>query len=317
MNRIMRIVPRSLRCALALMAVAAASGCDDPVEPVEIEMDARQVLTILYKETGGSRWSRSDNWVTDAPLDTWFGVTTDSAGNVTGLGLPGNRLNGRIPPELGMLESLEHLDFGMYYADSNSLPGSIPPELGNLQNLEYLNLTLSGVKGSIPSELGNLRNLKVLRLALNRLTGSLPPELGNLQNLEELILYSNRLTGSIPSELGNLRHLVRMFLGSNELTGPIPPEFGNLENIESLSLADLRLVTGSIPSELGSLRNLDFLNLEDNASMSGRLPLELIGVPLRAFRWNGTDLCAPLDDAFQEWLASIRHHQGGRSCPSG
>ena len=313
MNRTMRIVPRSLQCALAL--TAAASGCDDPVEPVE--MDARQVLTTLYKETGGSRWSRSDKWATDAPLDTWFGVTTDSGGNVTGLRLPGNFLNGRIPPELGMLESLEHLDFGTYYANSNRLTGSIPPELGNLRNLEYLNLTASGVTGSLPPELGSLRNLKVLRLALNRLTGSLPPELGNLQNLEELILYSNRLTGSIPSELGNLRHLVRMFLGSNELTGPIPPEFGNLQNIETLSLADLRLLTGSIPPELGRLRDLDFLNLEDNASMSGRLPLELIGVPLEAFRWNGTDMCAPRDDAFREWLASIRHHQGGRNCPSG
>ncbi|MDE2764700.1 MAG: hypothetical protein OXQ94_15280 [Gemmatimonadota bacterium] len=313
MNRIMRIVPRSLHGLLALMAVAAASGCDDPVEPVE--MDARQVLTTLYKETRGSRWTSSDNWVTDAPLDTWFGVTTDSGGNVTGLRLPGNFLNGPIPPELGMLESLEHLDFGTYYAYSNSLTGSIPPELGNLRNLEYLNLTLSGVTGSLPPELGSLRNLKVLRLALNRLTGSLPPELGNLQNLEELILYSNGLTGSIPSELGNLRHLVRMFLGSNELTGPIPPEFGNLQNIESLSIAGARLLTGSIPPELGSLQNLDFLNLEDNASMSGRLPLELIGVPLEVFRWNGTDMCAPRDDAFREWLASIRYHQGGRNCP--
>jgi len=303
------------RSALAFISVFAATGCDDPVEPVE--MDARQVLTTLYEETGGSRWSRSDNWVTDAPLDTWFGVATDSIGNVTELRLPGNRLNGRIPPELGMLESLKFLDFGMYYANSNSLTGSIPPELGNLENLEYVNLTLSGVKGSIPPELGNLRNLKVLRLALNRLTGSLPPELGNLQNLEELILYSNGLTGSIPSELGNLRHLVDIFLGSNELAGPIPPEFGNLQNIESLSLSNLRLLTGSIPPELGSLRNLDFLNLEDNASMHGRLPLELIGVPLRAFLWNGTDLCAPLDDAFQEWLASISHHGGGRNCPSG
>jgi len=201
------------------MAVVAASGCDDPVEPVE--MDARQVLTTLYKETGGSRWSRSDNWATGAPLDTWFGVTTDSGGNVTGLRLPGNFLNGRIPPELGMLESLEHLDFGTYYANSN------------------------------------------------------------------------------------------------RLTGSIPPEFGNLQNIESLSLAGARLVTGSIPPELGSLRNLDFLNLEDNASMSGRLPRELIGVPLEAFRWNGTDMCAPRDDAFREWLASIRHHQGGRNCSSG
>lgn len=297
---IMRVLSRRVQRGLALVAVAVASGCDGPAEPVEL--DGRQVLTTLFNETRGSRWSNSDNWATDAPLDTWFGVTTDSEGNVT---------------ELRLLESLEHLNLGMYYAHSNVLTGSIPPELGNLRNLESLDLEFSGLTGSIPPELGKLRNLKRLWLNGNRLTGSIPPQFGNLQDLEELILSLNRLTGSIPPELGNLQHLVRLFLGYNELTGPIPPEFGNLQNIESLSLAPLRLLTGSIPPELGGLQNLDFLNLQDNTAMSGRLPLELIGVPIRAFLWDGTDLCAPPDDAFQEWLASIRHHEGGRRCSSG
>ena len=71
-----------------------------------------------------------------------------------------------------------------------------------------------------------------------------------------------------------------------------------------------------MPPELGSLRNLDFVNLRDNTAMSGRLPLELIGVPLSAFLWDGTHLCAPLDGEFQEWLASIRHLEAGANCSS-
>jgi len=342
-----RCTPGSIRGVLA--AVALFSGCDGPTEPGEL--NARRVLTVLYRELDGPNWDNNDKWLTRAPVSKWYGVEVDAGGNVIALHLQRNGLAGELPRELGSLRTLEvlrldakepvittgpttddtddkrvltgsippelgNLRFLRYLSlTRNGLVGTIPPELGNLRNLEYLNLTLSGVTGSLPPELGSLRNLKVLRLALNRLTGSLPPELGNLQNLEELILYSNGLTGSIPSELGNLRHLVRMFLGSNELTGPIPPEFGNLQNIESLSIAGARLLTGSIPPELGSLQNLDFLNLEDNASMSGRLPLELIGVPLEVFRWNGTDMCAPRDDAFREWLASIRYHQGGRNCP--
>ena len=45
-------------------------------------------------------------------------------------------LNGPIPPELGKLTNLVHLDLCM-----NDLTGSIPPELGNLTNLQDLSLS--------------------------------------------------------------------------------------------------------------------------------------------------------------------------------
>jgi len=35
---------------------------------------------------------------------------------------------------------------------------------------------------------------------------------------------------------------------------------------------------------------------------------------LESFHWNDTDLCAPADDAFQEWLKSIEDHQGDGNC---
>ena len=138
-----------------------------------------------------------------------------------------------------------------------------------------------------------------------------PPELGNLRNLESLDLEFSGLTGSIPPELGKLRNLKRLRLSGNRLTGSIPPQFGNLQDLEELILYSNRL-TGPIPPGLGNLQHL-----QDNTAMSGRLPLELIGVPIRAFLWDGTDLCAPSDNGFQEWLASIRHHVDGRQCSSG
>lgn len=158
MSRINRIALRRLQCALVFMSVFAASGCSGPVKPVE--MNARQVLTTFYELTGGPRWHSNDNWGTDAPLDTWFGVTTDSEGNVTELRLANNYLSGRIRPELGMLESLEYLDFGSsqsHYRVLNGLIGPIPPELGNLRNLRFL-----GLRGHVWS---------------NGLTGPIPPEL--------------------------------------------------------------------------------------------------------------------------------------------
>ena len=51
--------------------------------------------------------------------------------------------------------------------------------------------------------------------------------------------------------------------------------------------------------------------------LTGPLPRDLIGLPLMSFLWNQTDLCAPTDSAFQEWLDSIEVHWSNGNCDSG
>ena len=133
------------------------------------------VLDWFYRDTGGENWDNNTNWLTDEPLDDWYGVSADTLGNVTRLRLP-----------------------------YNALTGSIPAELGDLDSLEYLHLAGNALTGSIPAELGDLESLTSLYLRHNDLTGSIPAELGDLENLTELYLNSNDLTGSIPAELGDL-----------------------------------------------------------------------------------------------------------------
>ena len=36
----------------------------------------REALVALYNSTGGANWERNDNWLSDEPLDTWYGVRT-------------------------------------------------------------------------------------------------------------------------------------------------------------------------------------------------------------------------------------------------
>ena len=90
----------------------------------------REALVAIYNATDGENWNRSDNWLSDAPLDEWEGVTTDDEGRVTKLEVNGNDLSGEIPAELGSLPSLEGLQL-----HNNQLTGAIPAELGNLTNL--------------------------------------------------------------------------------------------------------------------------------------------------------------------------------------
>jgi len=96
------------------------------------------------------------------------------------------------------------------------------------------------------------------------------------------------LTGSIPPELGNLGSVSTLGLDRNQLSGPVPPELG----------------------ALGSLRQF-YLAYTD---LSGRLPIEWTDLSLGTFHWNSTGLCAPADEEFQEWLASIGNHVGGENC---
>jgi len=165
------VIPRRASSTWPLLVAALANGCDGPVDPEPAE---RRILTVLYHELGGPGWTYSDNWLTDAPFDSWYGVATDPEGNVTGLSLGGNGLKGRIPAGLGMLTALRNLDLGGNLRDG--ITGAIPAELGNLRNLERLDLRFNQLAGSIPPELGDLHDLAYLSLAGNHLTGSIPPE---------------------------------------------------------------------------------------------------------------------------------------------
>ena len=100
-------------CALAPLLVTAllAAACEpDPpttaptptptTAPVHRQASAatdRDALTALYRATGGDSWSNNTNWLSDAPIGQWHGVSTDDNGRVTWLLLRNNQLNGEIP----------------------------------------------------------------------------------------------------------------------------------------------------------------------------------------------------------------------------
>ena len=81
----------------------------------------RTALTALYEATGGQDWKTNDGWLSDAPLGRWQRVITDENGQVTGLDLGSNRLNGEIPTGLGDLSNLKLL-----YVSDNNLTGALP-----------------------------------------------------------------------------------------------------------------------------------------------------------------------------------------------
>ena len=235
----------------------------------------REALVALYNSTAGPNWTVSTNWLSDEPIDTWHGVSTDADGRVIRLDLRENRLS-----------------------------GPIPDEITQLQNLRVVDLSNNRLTGSIPSGIGELQNLTWLGLGWNRLTGRIPPALGKLRKLRVLGLSDNQLTGSIPPDLGQLQYLVNLYLDYNDLTGPIPPELGQMRNLGLLNLGGNGL-TGSIPAELGRLQGLWYLALENNLGLTGILPNVFLNFKLSDFYFYNTSLCVPSTTAFRRWFGSI------------
>ena len=245
----------------------------------------RNTLIAFYEMTGGPDWTDRTNWLSNAPLDEWHGVTTDADGKVTRLELNENNLRGMLPVELGQLGNLAVLDLG-----DNHLSGDMPTSIGQLTLLESLNL-----EG-------------------NQLAGDLPPEIQHLGNLESLHLAGNQLSGEIPAELEHLEALEVLDLGDNTFSGPIPPEIGTLPALVHLDLSDNRL-TGPLPPEIGRLGNLTTLNVASNPELAGPLPLSLSSLHLESLHINGTQLCVPLSEAFLEWLNDIADLSEIEGCP--
>ena len=120
----------------ALFTIAILLNAITETTPT-LESD-RDVLVEFYKATDGPNWIDNTNWLSDAPIGEWYGVTADENGRVIELVLEGTLFNrhglrGKIPSELGNITSLERL-----HLNWNELSGEIPSELGNLANLQEL-----------------------------------------------------------------------------------------------------------------------------------------------------------------------------------
>jgi len=232
-------------------------------------------LEAFYQATGGEQWLNKDNWLTDEPLEQWYGVSV-ADGHVAALILDDNGLTGQLPDELGQLSHL-----GILSLANNQLSGALPAALCELPQLETLQLKINDFNGAIPSCLGDLKVLNVLSLRGNKLTGAIPETLCQLEHLEELSLAQNQLGGQIPECLGDLAQLKILYLSNNALSGQLPKSFSKLKQIRQLYVDSNKLKSPSIDKDFIQMafENTDFIQFhihynrlsEDDCSAMQRL----------------------------------------------
>jgi len=105
-------------------------------------------LVDLYNNTNGPNWVNHTNWLTGAPLSTWYGIYIFDSVHVSIVNL-----------------------------DNNNLVGTLPSSLGNLTNPAEFSFQNNRLSGSLPSSLTNLpgtRSSIILKFAHNQMSGAIP-----------------------------------------------------------------------------------------------------------------------------------------------
>lgn len=95
----------------------------------------RAALVAFYDATGGALWTNNANRLSDATICQWYVVFTEADGRVIVLSIEDSGLSGAIPPELGSLHYLAHLDLRR-----NHLTGATPAKFIDLSGLGKLEL---------------------------------------------------------------------------------------------------------------------------------------------------------------------------------
>ena len=309
----------------------------------------RDALVAVFWATDGLSWSNVTNWLSDKPLDEWYGVFTDAEGRVIELKLDDNNLTGRIPASLANLSRLRVLNL-----NENNLIGKLPADLGHLTNLQRLYLSSNNLSGEIPWLLTNLRELGVFWFQENnglcepvspvfaQWSGVISDIRGPVCLLDSTAetdrkaleaFYDaaggpgwTRSTNWKTAEPLNEWHgvktnedgrVIELKLNNNALLGTMPASLGDLTHLRQLDLSRNGL-RGMVEAKLGNLAHLERLWLSNN-SMFGQLPWSLTKLwQLSVFHFQGnSELCAPSSPAFRNWFDGIADFRGLTCGPDG
>ncbi|KAG9440346.1 hypothetical protein H6P81_020511 [Aristolochia fimbriata] len=182
--------------------------------------------------------------------------------------------------------------------------GSLPPDLGLLQHLRHLDLSGNFLNGTLPSRLFNASELRILSLANNEISGELPELVAGLAALETLNLSDNAFTGKLPGSLSGIRNLTVVSLSNNYFSGDIPT---GLRKVQVLDLSS-NLLNGSLGFNNFSGEGLKYLNLSSNRFSGEISPAFASGIPANAtvdFSFNNFtgEIPSGLTDQMEEAFA--------------
>ncbi len=282
-------------------SITATSGPVNASAPATVQSPDRATLMDLHDSAGGASWTNGENWASDEPIGSWYGVEANADARVTALRLSENGLSGQLPEDLGDLAFLTELQVN----GNEGLSGPIPFSLSalSIQQLQYGGTMLCTVRdegfqawlNAIPTRDGEFlacneerSDLMKLHEAMGGASWTDNTNWGTdapladwfgiavdstTGRVTQISLNRNNLSGTVPPEIRHFPHLRVLRLDYNQLEGEVPPEIGELTELRRMDI-DGNEFKGQIPPEIGKLVNLRVLWIGGN-QMSGPIPPEL------------------------------------------
>ncbi|XP_008775355.2 receptor-like protein EIX2 [Phoenix dactylifera] len=216
---------------------------------------------------------------------------------------------GIIPPELGNLSSLRHLDL---YSLTPALYADDVQWISSLSSLRYLNMggvNLISVTNwlLVLNMLPSITEIHLSSCQLRNLPQTLPRT--NFTTLSVLDLSDNTFNSSrIPDYLFHIRSLKHLDLRASEFRGAVSAAIGNLTSLEYLDLSYNVYFVGRMPRSLGRLCNLHTLYLSaslssDNLAEFGEVLNGCIRNGLEELALEANGFLEPLPD----WLGNLKN----------
>ena len=186
----------------------------------ETEAMVRQALIDFYNAMDGPNWTNKENWLSDKPVNEWYGVSTEN-GWVSVLRLNVNNLKGALPDCILNMGPIREIELG-----GNQITG-IPDwftSIYSLRNVSFGNMGLN----TLPESLFKLPIINTALLRYNNFSGAIPEIVTRMMDNPiisgmHINLGYNKFT-SIPDAVKNHPRFGDFwpgFLSSNPFTTPI------------------------------------------------------------------------------------------------
>ena len=207
----------------------------------------RSILESFYKALDGDKWEHKENWLSDKPLNEWYGITTDEEGKVVKIQLS-DTMTGKVPANLKHLKKLQslHLD---------CMAGGIRLEVNNYPSLKELKLSDNVEKVSVE----NCSELEKLSATLRYFDAFHVDSCPKLSSLE---LIGHNISDTTKRELDlspfpKLSELKIYHLALDQL------HINNCFNLKKIEIDSCQLQE----LNLSSCANLEYLKVSGNDSL--------------------------------------------------